>query len=168
MTLYDFVWLCMTMYENVWLYMTMYDKFTTTQGRDMANMLSNKIVLISVHFSYDVHVFCLTTWASWVDQTSPLNCSSSNVVYCLKCDKNNCRQIYIGQTQRKLKESFLEHKTLVRTQTKDSIGDHFNLPGHSVANMKILALEKVKQQGTQIIEKRESFWLTNSKQNSKV
>ena len=94
-----------------------------------------------------------------VDINSPLNCSSSNVVYCLKCDKNNCRQIYIGQTQRTLKERFSEHKTSVRTHTKNSIGEHFNLPGHSVTNMKILALEKVKQQGTQIIEKRESFWI---------
>ena len=94
-----------------------------------------------------------------VDLNSPLNCSSSNVVYCLQCDKNNCRQIYIGQTQRTLKERFAEHKTSVRTKTKNSIGDHFNLPGHSVTNMKILALEKIKQQGKQIIEKRESFWI---------
>ena len=64
-----------------------------------------------------------------------------------------------GQTQRTLKERFSEHKTSVRTHTKNSIGEHFNLPGHSVTNMKILALEKVKQQGTQIIEKRESFWI---------
>ena len=88
-----------------------------------------------------------------------LNCSSSNVVYCLQCDKNNCRQIYVGQTQRKLKERFAEHKTSVRTKTKNTVGEHFNGPGHSVANMKILALEKVFKPGEQMIEKRESFWI---------
>ena len=83
-----------------------------------------------------------------VDLNSPLNCSSSNVVYCLQCDKNNCLQIYIGKTERTLKERFGEHKTSVRTHAKNAVGDHVNRSGHSVANMKILAIEKVRNRNT--------------------
>ena len=39
------------------------------------------------------------------------------------------------------------------------MGEHFNGPGHSLADMKILALEKVFTPGKQIIEKRESFYI---------
>ena len=88
-----------------------------------------------------------------------LDCSSMNVVYCLACNKDNCKQIYIGQTQRQLKERFGEHKTSVRTKQNNSVGQHFNGPGHSLANMNILAIEKVFSRGTAIIEKRESHWI---------
>jgi hypothetical protein len=94
-----------------------------------------------------------------INLNSAMNCSSSNVVYCLHCNKNNCRQIYIGYTQRKLRDRFGEHKSSVNTKAKNAIGEHFNGPGHSVANMKILAIEKVNNLGQQIIEKRESLWI---------
>jgi hypothetical protein len=73
--------------------------------------------------------------------------------------KNNCSQIYIGKTERTLKERFGEHKISVRTHAKNAVGDHFNRPGHSVANITNLAIEKVRKPGTQIIEKRKSFWI---------
>ena len=89
----------------------------------------------------------------------PINCHTSNVVYCLQCNKSNCRQIYVGHTQRQLKERFGEHKNSVKNKTKNAIGDHFNGPGHSVSDMKVLALEKVYKPGLSIIEKRESLWI---------
>ena len=39
------------------------------------------------------------------------------------------------------------------------MGDHFNGPGHSLANMNVLALEKVYTPGQAIIEKRESLYI---------
>ena len=57
-----------------------------------------------------------------------LSCASSNVVYCLLCSKENCHQIYIGQTKRQLKERFGEHKTLVRNNSKCTVAEHFNGP----------------------------------------
>ena len=42
---------------------------------------------------------------------------------------------------------------------KNAIGNHFNGPGHSLFDMKILALEKVYKLWLPIIEKRESFWI---------
>ena len=94
-----------------------------------------------------------------VQLNSTLCCTSTNVVYCLQCTKDNCKQIYVGQTQRQLKERFGEHKTSVRKKSNNAIGDHFNGPGHSLANMNILALEKVFTPGQAMIEKRESLWI---------
>ena len=94
-----------------------------------------------------------------VQLNTSLSCTSSNVVYCLQCNKNNCRQIYIGYTTRQLKERFSEHKTSVRTNSNNAIGDHFNGPGHSMANMNILALEKVFTPGIATIENRESLYI---------
>ena len=89
----------------------------------------------------------------------PMNCLSKNVVYCIQCTK--CQQIYIGQTSRALKDRFGEHKTSVRTLQKNTIGDHFNGPGHSVAHMTICAIEKVFNSNCQILEKRENMWIKN-------
>jgi len=90
---------------------------------------------------------------------APMNCLSKNVIYCIQCKK--CQQIYIGQTSRELKTRFSEHKTAVRTFQKNTIGDHFNGPGHSVTQMTIFAIEKVFNPGLQILEKRESMWIRN-------
>jgi hypothetical protein len=68
-----------------------------------------------------------------------LDCSSSNLVYGLFCDKENCRQLYIGKTVR-------------NNQNK------FNGPGHSLENLKITAIQKVFKRGTETILKGESLW----------
>ena len=94
-----------------------------------------------------------------VQLNSTLSCASTNVVYCLSCSKENCQQIYIGQTKRQLKERFGEHKTSVRTKSKCAVSEHFNGPGHALHNMQIMAIEKVFTPGQTILEKRESLWI---------
>ena len=101
--------------------------------------------------------FCATS----VKINASLDCNSKNVVYGIFCDKSNCKQCYIGETQRKLKERLSEHKNSVRKNEKNVIGVHFNGPGHSVENLKITAIEKVFARGQQIILKRESLWINN-------
>ena len=96
---------------------------------------------------------------SQVNLNYPMNCLSKNLIYCIQCSK--CQQIYVGQTSRSLKERFCEHKNSVRTNQKNTIGDHFNGPGHSLANMNIFGLEKVFNTKPQILEKRESMWIKN-------
>ena len=39
------------------------------------------------------------------------------------------------------------------------IGEHFVGPGHSLANMEIAAIEKVRNNKQSFIEKRESLWI---------
>ena len=88
-----------------------------------------------------------------------VNCETQNLVYGIFCKKENCKQIYIGKTERKLKERLLEHVNSVKKNEKNAIGQHFNGPGHSLANLQITTIEKIFNKGTQIILKRESFWI---------
>ena len=87
--------------------------------------------------------FCATS----VRINSALDCNSKNLVYGLFCDKDNCNQIYIGKTERKLKERLSEHKSSVRKKEKNVVGVHFNGPGHSVDNLKITGIEKILNRG---------------------
>ena len=47
----------------------------------------------------------------------------------------------------------------MRNKSNNTIGNHFNGPGHKLANMNILAIEKVFNLGEPIIKKRESLWI---------
>ena len=71
------------------------------------------------------------------------------------CEK--CPQQYIGETERMLKDSLLEHKGYANTnnQTK-ATGIHYNQRGHSVSNLKITVLEKVFNSNPQFRKQRET------------
>ena len=76
----------------------------------------------------------------------PFNCNSSNVVYLLECNKQNCNLRYIGETQRQLKERINEHRGYARNGiTSNATGEHFNMPGHSESNMQFTVIEQPKQ-----------------------
>ena len=114
----------------------------------------NKPLCETCPFVKKIHTFEGPFNKSQVKLNSAMDCLTENLVYCLQCKK--CNQIYIGQTGRSLKERFGEHKTSVRTNQNNAIGNHFNGPGHNLAHMTIFGLEKVFQTGQQILEKRES------------
>ena len=72
-------------------------------------------------------------------------CSSSNLVYLLQCDQEKCLKQYIGVTQQEFRERIYQHIGYVRNkQLNKATGEHFNLPGHSIKNMKFTMLEQVK------------------------
>ena len=75
-----------------------------------------------------------------------VNCETKNVIYLIECKKENCKLRYIGETERKLKERIADHKqytkSIVPTQ---ATGEHFNLPGHSLSDITVTIIEKVKQ-----------------------
>ena len=86
-----------------------------------------------------------------------MDCNTSNIVYIIECDK--CNERYIGETKRKMKERLDEHRRDIRNETKNAIGDHFNLPGHSEANINITSIEKVKSNDTNYRKEREQFFI---------
>ena len=62
------------------------------------------------------------------------------MIICQKCNSK-----YIRETGRMLKARLSDHRGYINNQVVSvTTGDHFNLPGHSLANMKITLLEKVK------------------------
>ena len=74
-----------------------------------------------------------------------LNCEVSNCVYLIECRKDNCDMKYVGETRRILKFRLADHRGYVNTQdlTK-ATGQHFNSPGHSLSDLSITVLEKVR------------------------
>ena len=71
-----------------------------------------------------------------------ISCQSRNIVYLLECDKSNCRKQYIGVTGQELRERIYQHVGYVRNKlTNKATGQHFNLPGHAIHNMKFTVIE---------------------------
>ena len=71
-----------------------------------------------------------------------VDCQSFNVIYLLECDKESCQKKYIGETGRIFKFRLDEHRGYINTKDESQpIGAHFNLPGHSLANLKATIIE---------------------------
>ena len=64
---------------------------------------------------------------------------------------------YIGESERTLTERVCEHLGYINTKKiREPAGEHFHLPGHSKADMKVLALEKMKSTDPEYRKERES------------
>jgi hypothetical protein len=89
------------------------------------------------------------------DIQSPVDCQTSNLVYCINCDR--CCEQYIGETTKTLAQRFSQHRGYVRNKglTK-ATGAHFNLPGHTIADMKVTIVEKISSDDPKLREIRES------------
>ena len=75
------------------------------------------------------------------------------MIICQKCNSK-----YIGETGRMLKARLSDHRGYINNQVVSvTTGDHFNLPGHSLANMKITLLEKVKVNNDLYRKERETY-----------
>ena len=97
---------------------------------------------------------------------SEVNCETKNVVYLVECNKELCKEKYIGESYRSLKDRTMEHVSYIKSifPTK-ATGEHFNLAGHSLSNMTITIIEKVKgdedyrkQRETHLIRKFNTFF----------
>ena len=67
---------------------------------------------------------------------------------------------YIGESERSLQHRFSEHKGYATNKhlTK-ATGAHFNLPGHSVSDMKVTILEKVHSMDPLVRKEREELFI---------
>ena len=63
----------------------------------------------------------------------------------MECDKDKCKKQYIGVTQQEFRDRIYQHIGYVRNkQTSRATGEHFNLPGHNIHNMKFTILEQIR------------------------
>ena len=79
--------------------------------------------------------------------SSPADCSSSAVVYCLTCTKCPTGYQYVGQTSN-FRHRMNNHKSAIRTGREDDrdcalLYAHFKLPGHSPQTLKFTILQQV-------------------------
>jgi hypothetical protein len=89
-----------------------------------------------------------------------LNCSTQNIIYMIECNLEKCKQKYIGESERTLHERISEHVGYVRTKkTNLTTGQHFNKPGHSLGNMTVTILKKVKSKDPFYRKERETYYI---------
>ena len=76
--------------------------------------------------------------------STPIDCETVNVIYKIICRK--CPSfVYVGETQRKAKERFYQHRSYVMNKKTDTpTGSHFNGKGHSVNDLQMIPFERVR------------------------
>ena len=95
-----------------------------------------------------------------VDINRAVDCNTRNVIYCIECVKHSCRQQYIGQTHKSLKERFNQHRGYVNTKKlAKATGNHFNQGGHTISDMQVTIVEKVFNQSEFFRKRRESMYI---------
>ena len=95
--------------------------------------------------------------SSWTIN-SVVNCESSNIIYLIECSKQGCNERYIGESSRPLKERIQEHRDYIRSMfPTQATGQHFNQKGHSLGDMTVTILEKVKKNDNSYREEREKL-----------
>ena len=89
---------------------------------------------------------------------SKFDCNTYNVVYAIKCKKDNCNQSYIGETKRMLKFRLADHYGYVRSQRLDTpTGAHFNSPGHTLGDLSISVIERSRKNNHPYRRQREEY-----------
>ena len=94
-------------------------------------------------------------------------CTSSNLLYLVSCTKQdrscNSQLQYVGETGRRVCDRFQEHRGSVTNPkqfgTSKPVGAHFQQPGHSVRDMNILPIEKIRSKDPFVRKIRESFYI---------
>ena len=91
---------------------------------------------------------------------SHITCNTKNLIYMIQC--NRCHLQYIGETKRRLKDRFNEHRRSVdktNIQSKPTtVAEHFlSHPNHYHTDMQLIPLEIIHSSRDSIRKARESF-----------
>ena len=87
-----------------------------------------------------------------------LDCNISNCVYLIQCKK--CNMKYVGETKRILKFRLADHRGYVNNLDEtQATGKHFNSPGHSLSDLSIVILEKVRSSDDLYRKEREKYFI---------
>ena len=82
----------------------------------------------------------------------------------IECDKDKCKQRYIGETKRSIKHWFADHwGYVVNKHIDEASGAHFNSAGHSLTNIQFTILEKVKTNNDNYRKQREKYIINKFK-----
>ena len=91
--------------------------------------------------------------------THHIDCNSKNVIYMVHC--NHCHKQYIGETKRRLKDRFNEHRRPVDKQTYSSkpttVSEHFLSNDHNASDMLLIPLELIKSNRDSVRKAREAY-----------
>jgi hypothetical protein len=77
----------------------------------------------------------------------------------IECKKDECRLKYIGEAKRMMKFRLTHHRGYIGNEDDTATGKHFNSPGHSISDLSIPILEKVKRKGEIYRKEREKYFI---------
>ena len=91
---------------------------------------------------------------------SNLTCNTKNLIYMIQC--NRCNLQYIGETKRRLKDRFNEHRRTIDNPNSKSkpttVAEHFlSSPNHTANDMQLIPIEKIFSNRDSIRKAREAF-----------
>ena len=94
-----------------------------------------------------------------------ITCTTSNVLYIATCEKGDktcpSRPQYCGETGQTAEERFCGHRnTIVQAYhqgTTIPVGEHFQLPGHSVSDLVFIPVEKIYSRNIFVRKARERY-----------
>ena len=86
--------------------------------------------------------------------TSHVDCESDNVV-CRACDKT----VYVGETNRRLKDRIIEHRSSISTKKEFSVAIHVNSDGHCLKDMQVIGIERSRMKKDIYRREREKLWM---------
>ena len=66
---------------------------------------------------------------------------------------------YVGETKRILKFRLAEHRGYVNNNDDTATGEHFNMPGHSLSDLTVTILERVKSTDDLYRKEREKYFI---------
>ena len=96
---------------------------------------------------------------------SHITCETSNVIYMIQCTK--CNLQYIGETKRRLKDRFNEHRRPIInpfcSYTHTAVSRHFLTSGHAEDHLILIPLEQLHTSRDSIRKAREAFLIHRGK-----
>ena len=92
------------------------------------------------------------------DIRNTITCDTPRVIYVLFC--NACKQSqYVGQTSGPLRQRFYLHRSDINRERGSLVTKHFNSPGHSLQDMRVIGIERVYGHDLEDRLRREGYWM---------
>ena len=102
-----------------------------------------------------------------------ITCKANNVIYLIDCAK--CEEVqYVGETGQTLQRRIYGHRSNIKkpvdpksTSTRSTkpeerretlVARHFQIPGHTIDDLKVTAIEQIKREDPKWRKEREKFW----------
>ena len=87
------------------------------------------------------------------------NCETANVIYGLNCAECN-KIVYVGETERSTGERVKEDIADIRHRREKTVAAHYNSGNHKIQDLKVIILERCRNNSRYYRKTRESFGST--------
>ena len=131
----------------------------------VAHTLAEKTVSLANTYLTDKTSYTFHATGETRPITNHIDCNSKNVIYMIQC--NQCSKQYIGETKRRLKDRFNEHRRPVDNPSNISkpttVSEHFLTNDHSANDITLIPLELTKSNRDSVRKAREAYLIERGK-----